>query len=220
MGKKEKPFFSVIISTFNRPKKLAKALRSLKVQKYTNWEVIISDDGSVQDNRNVVGRFSKTVPNNVVYIRHKHVGLAESRNLAARKAEGKFVTFLDDDDRYDRLHLIKRWELLKKNPRAKFLHGGVILKGDPCLPDRDDPKKLVHISKVVVGATFVVQKALFFKLGGFPKVAFGEDTDFFRKALAAKIPVIRSQSKTYYYHRSGASITSNILKKPRNSQNI
>ena len=90
----EKPRVSVIIPTFNRPQLLGKALASVAEQTYTDYEIIVVDDGStVPGTENVCRKFSKCC-----YIRHENQGLSATRNRGIRKACGEFIALLDDDD--------------------------------------------------------------------------------------------------------------------------
>ena len=97
---------SVIIATYKREKELERALNSLKEQQYQNIEVIV-----VNDNANnimnskvdaIVQEFVKNNPTlDVKYITNpENKGSAETRNIGIRAAEGKYITFLDDDDIY------------------------------------------------------------------------------------------------------------------------
>jgi len=90
---------SVIIPTYNRSQFLGEALESVLTQtvfqsrKYS-FEIIIIDDGSTDDTRRVVERFSGPIN----YYYQPHLGVSRARNHGLEKAKGEFIAFLDSDD--------------------------------------------------------------------------------------------------------------------------
>jgi glycosyltransferase involved in cell wall biosynthesis len=90
---------SVIIPTYNRSQFLAEAVESVLAQsvfqsrKYS-FEIIIIDDGSTDDTRKVVERFSGPIN----YYYQPHQGVSRARNHGLEKAKGEFIAFLDSDD--------------------------------------------------------------------------------------------------------------------------
>ena len=92
-----RPFFSVIIPTYNRAEKLGRALASLETQRFKNFEVIVCDDGSTDDTERVVDLFAERLP--LRYLREENWGgPARPRNNGLKVAEGQWVSFLDADD--------------------------------------------------------------------------------------------------------------------------
>ncbi|NQV50334.1 MAG: glycosyltransferase family 2 protein [Candidatus Marinimicrobia bacterium] len=89
---------SVIIPTFNRRALLEQAIQSVLNQTYINIEVMIIDDCSTDDTASYVQSISDT---RVRYFRNEQTLFApESRNVGILKAEGDFIAFLDDDDKW------------------------------------------------------------------------------------------------------------------------
>lgn len=92
---------TVAIRTFNRPGFLLEALSSIQFQSYTNWEVIIFDDGAQPDTFKVYSGFKNKNPNkDVMYITCKknYYFYKESWMLAPKIANGEIIVRLDDDD--------------------------------------------------------------------------------------------------------------------------
>ena len=86
------PLVSIILSTYNRPEKLATAIQSVFAQTYTDWELLVIDDGS--DTENVIPvdprvKLVRLSPNSGGSYRPRHTGL--------ELAKGKYVAVLDDD---------------------------------------------------------------------------------------------------------------------------
>jgi glycosyltransferase involved in cell wall biosynthesis len=90
------PFFSIIITTYNRMQLLTKALNSLILQTEEDWEAIIVDDGSSDDIYSHVLPFLRSYPK-IKYLRKIHSGEAMSKNEGAYSSGGKFITFLDSE---------------------------------------------------------------------------------------------------------------------------
>ena len=92
------PTVSVVIPTFNRPDMLRLAVKSVLDQTLRDIEIIVVDDGSTNDNQHLLLEFHD---NRITYVRHEvNKGLPVARNTGIRQARGKFVAFLDDDDRW------------------------------------------------------------------------------------------------------------------------
>ena len=87
--------FSVIIPTFNRAKMLEEALRSLTLQTRIPEEVIVVDNNSCDNTKEVTEQFSYQL--NIKYIMEKMQGTSTARNTGIKNSSGDIVVFLDDD---------------------------------------------------------------------------------------------------------------------------
>ena len=90
---------SVIVSTYNRPDALSLVLQSLNQQTDTNFEIIVADDGSKNDTKQLVGSFKSIGFQPLTHVWHEDTGfrLAAIRNLAATYCTGEYFIFLDGD---------------------------------------------------------------------------------------------------------------------------
>lgn len=88
------PLVSVIIPTYNRSYSLLAAIESAITQTYKNIEIIIVDDGSVDDTKDVVAAFG----DKILYIQKVHTGQADTRNVGLHYAKGDIIAPLDSDD--------------------------------------------------------------------------------------------------------------------------
>ena len=120
--------FSVIIPTHNRAALLRKAVQSVADQTMGNWEVIIVDDGSTDNTKEVIKEFQDS---KIHYYHQENKERSAARNLGIEKATGLYVCFLDDDDYFLANHL----EVLKKridkegNPVGIFRTGMITKHG-------------------------------------------------------------------------------------------
>lgn len=106
--------FSVIIPTYNRSEQLREALNSLVEQLFDDFEVIVCDDGSTDDTKEVVEIYS-TKLNLKYHYEENWGGPARPRNLGIKFAEGEWVCFLDSDDQWYPYKLQKIAKITEKN---------------------------------------------------------------------------------------------------------
>ena len=97
MFTKDQILFSIIIPTYNRANLISKAIQSVIDQTYGNWELIIVDDGSIDNTEEVVRSFKEP---RIKYFKKKHEERSIARNFGTEKANGTYLSFLDDDDYY------------------------------------------------------------------------------------------------------------------------
>ena len=92
------PAVSVVLPTYNRAALLGRAIRSVLRQSYTNFELLVIDDGSTDETPNVVAGFRDP---RIRYISLAHnTGAGAARNVGIRMARGKFLAFQDSDDEW------------------------------------------------------------------------------------------------------------------------
>ncbi len=92
-----KPFFTIIIPTYNRADKLRRALDSIKQQTCRNYEVIVCDDGSTDNTKQVVASYASSM--DITYLWETNWGgPARPRNNGLKVARGEWICFLDADD--------------------------------------------------------------------------------------------------------------------------
>lgn len=88
-------FFSVIIPLYNRPQEIDELLATLTQQTYTNFEVLVIEDGSVNDAKDVVARYTDQV--NLRYFVKQNEGQGFTRNYAFERAKGDYFVIFDSD---------------------------------------------------------------------------------------------------------------------------
>ncbi len=106
------PFFTVIITTYNRPQKLIRAIKSVIDQTYQDYELVIVNDGSDKDYSQVeefIDAFT-----NIKYYYKVNEERSVARNYGVNKSSGQYICFLDDDDYYLDNHLHTLYDEIKK----------------------------------------------------------------------------------------------------------
>ncbi|GIW27604.1 MAG: putative glycosyltransferase YwdF [Meiothermus sp.] len=118
---------SVLIPTYNRPQLLLRALRSLQLQLYPDWEAVVVDDG---DGAGLLAAHSLRDPR-IVGVRNQGQGQVEARNTGLAHASGEVIALLDDDDWWlDPTHL-------HRVVRALRTQAGLVYRGGYLVQERD-----------------------------------------------------------------------------------
>lgn len=114
------PRVSVIIPTYNRAAYLLQALQSIASQSLQPYEVIVVDDGSSDNTREVV----QSYPSTLRYLRQDHRGVVAARNLGLEMAEGDLIAWLDSDDLWEPEFLSTIVSLLVDHPELDGVYCG------------------------------------------------------------------------------------------------
>jgi len=166
----ESPFISVVVGTHNHARFLPECLSSVKDQTYDNYELIVVDNGSTDDTKEVV---KKLAWDKLRYHYQNDTGsVAGSRNTGIRLAKGEYVAFLDSDDFWYRQKLEKTVEILKNDLEIDILSHHMWLKGKKRIllkvgPLKKDMFKSLLILNRLLGSATVVKKDVLTKISGF-----------------------------------------------------
>lgn len=122
---------SVLMTAYNREKYIAEAIKSVLVSTYTNWELIIVDDCSIDQTVSIAKSFAGIDDRIKVYVNEKNIGDYPNRNKAASYAIGKYIKYLDADDMLYFYSLELMVNYMMRYPDAKF---GLSSKVDDSTP--------------------------------------------------------------------------------------
>jgi len=205
------PAVSVVIPCFNQGHFLAEAIDSVRAQTYSLHEVIVVDDGSLDNSYEVAGRYP-----DVQRLRPRHRGVAASRNLGLARARGDFIVFLDADDRL-LPHAIERGvAALSKRPQIAAAvgmsrdigdDGEVIGEGGQPLVTQDHYLHLLEDCYIWSGSSIVYRRAALEAVGGFDVgLRAGDDYDLYLR-LTYAFPVYCHEDVVTEYRRHGSNTT-------------
>jgi len=189
-----KPFFSIIIPTFNRKSFLRIALDSCLQQTFDGYEIIVIDDGSNDGTKKMVAGLNHK---KISYSYQKNQGPAAARNNGIKKAKGKFICFLDSDDRFRKQKLETTYDYIQKHPGYKVFHSQEIWYRNGRLLSakkyHQKPNGWVFPAAVKLcclsPSAITLKKDIFGKIGYFDeKLLACEDYDFFLR-LSLTYPV-------------------------------
>lgn len=181
----EQPLVSVIIPVYNGARHLRAALESVFAQTYRPIEVIVVDDGSVDDSGDIAQSFPE-----VRYSKQANQGVAAARNNGIAAARGEFYAFLDQDDLWKPEKLKLQIDYLQSHPEIGYTltQQQFFLEPGAALPPwfRKDLLAVVHTGWVL--GTLVVRRTVFEKIGNFATgYSAANDSDWFFRAKAAEI---------------------------------
>lgn len=203
---------SVLMAVYNTNFSYTKrAIDSVLKQDFQDFELIIIDDGSKENNRESLLEYAEKHEDKIIYIRHSNRGQSESINRGVLYSMGEYITILDSDDEYKPNHLsaclreIEGLDLICSTTETI-----VDNENDYYVPDKDDHSKLIHLDDVVLFGTLFGQKKVFTDLDF--KTGFAADADFFEQA-AARFRVKKLDLRTYIYHRNIPNSICATLKK-------
>ncbi|MFC4700147.1 glycosyltransferase family 2 protein [Glaciecola siphonariae] len=114
---------SIIMPIYNRARFLAQAIDSICGQQYTNWELIIVDDGSSDDSLSLLADLVKDITQPIVILEQTNQGPAAARNAGINAAKGEFVAFFDSDDFWYSFHLQNCVQALQAHPQLSWIYG-------------------------------------------------------------------------------------------------
>lgn len=114
---------SIVLPTHNRAKILPKAIQSVLDQTYQNWELVIWDDGSVDDTEKVVETFQER---RIRYFYEVNCGKPYALNQAIARASGEYIAFLDDDDYWTPTKLELQQAFLNDHPEIDLVFGNFL----------------------------------------------------------------------------------------------
>jgi glycosyltransferase involved in cell wall biosynthesis len=112
-----KPLISVVIPAFNAGKYLAEALDSVRAQTFSDYEILVIDDGSTDRTAEIASSYD-----GVLLLTQENRGEAAARNTGIRAARGKYVAFLDADDVWLPSKLEKQAANLVENPKTAWIY--------------------------------------------------------------------------------------------------
>ncbi len=174
-----RPLLSVIIPVFNGAEFLAHAVRNVLSQEYPAVEIIVVDDGSVDDLAAAV----RALPVPVRFFQQPNGGAASARNRGIRDASGELLAFLDVDDLWPPGTLRRLADLLAADLDADVVHGRVQLSRFTTFEDHGEyvgsPTETFPYS-IAAG---LYRRRAFERAGLFDAaLRFGEDSDWFLRA--------------------------------------
>lgn len=91
---------SIITPSYNSSKFIAKTIEAVLSQTYTNWELLITDDCSVDNSCEIIKQYACGDPRVKLFHLEKNLGAGVARNYSIERAKGRFIAFCDSDDRW------------------------------------------------------------------------------------------------------------------------
>jgi len=194
MGVNKNPPISVVITTYNRENLVVRALKSVLIQTFKDFEVLVVDDGSTDNTRQVIQEIQKE-DKRVVYVYQENKGWPSALNTGLSNAQGRYIAFLDSDDEWLPEKLEKQVKVLEELKNVGlvsccafriFPDGTKKLYKTPYLGIFKKTKWKLFWEKwgIISLSTVMVRKEVIEKVGFFDeKIKTGADIDFYLRCI-------------------------------------
>ena len=116
---------SIVVPAYNAEKYIAETIDSVIAQTYTNWELIIVNDGSKDNTLQIIESYSKK-DKRICFITKQNTGVSDTRNTGIEKVKGEFIAFLDADDVWLPFNLEKKITFLVNHPETDFVFSNML----------------------------------------------------------------------------------------------
>ncbi|MEE3368094.1 MAG: glycosyltransferase family A protein [Planctomycetota bacterium] len=183
------PHISVVIPTHNRERLLPRTIDSLLAQRFTEYEIIVVDDGSTDGTRKVVEQYLRTEPR-ISYHYQQNQGACAARNQGAALARGDYLAFLDSDDEVDSQWLEHFADAIAAHNAAivscgcRYVENGVVWKTE-----------IPTANGFFTSGTFAVAQDLFHLSQGYRVGLPANQQSEFRLRL---LPLLRTQQRVLH----------------------
>jgi len=202
---------SVIIPCYNQAQFLAEAIESVLAQTYREIEIVVVDDGSPDDTREVVSRYP-----GVRYVRQENQGLAGARNTGFKQSKGEYVVFLDADDHLTPNAIESHLSCFAEHSETGFAVGDIdhmtlngSYAGSPRWPllESNQYEALLRVNHVANTIAVMFRREVLEQLGGFkPACSPAEDYELLLRA-ARLFPSRHHRSVVAQYRRYSAGLS-------------
>jgi len=164
------PKISVIIPTHNRAHLVCETIDSVLTQTYTNYEIIVVDDGSTDNTKEVLERYGKKIR----YFYQENQGQATASNYAVRQSKGDYLAFIDDDDLWLPEKLEQQVKVLEKYPDLHLVcsdcyalrENGNLVRWNK-KKTKEDTFQSIFDGNFIIHPTVMLRKKCFEDVGGY-----------------------------------------------------
>lgn len=211
---KNLPLVSVIIPCYNHGSYLSEAIKSIWQQDYLPVEIIVVDDGSTDNTKQVTENCK-----GVLYIYQQNQGLSAARNTGIKNSQGELLIFLDADDWLLPGAVVSNATQLLKNEKLAFVSGAhdkvfvkeKLVKEDITEVDNDHYCNFLKGNYIGMHATVMYRRWIFDKMLFDTSLKMCEDYDLYLR-IAKKYPVAHHTQKIAAYRLHTENMSNNIPK--------
>jgi glycosyltransferase involved in cell wall biosynthesis len=216
------PFFSVVIPLYNKENFIEVTLKSVLNQSYTNFEVIIINDGSTDNSAQIISKFDNS---RIRVFNKENAGASSARNYGIEKAQSSYISFIDADDYWYPTFLEEMFEKINRFPDFKVFSAAIEIETlKTTFPAQYSIKKTNDFEivnyftastkeTVICTSCAVFNKAVFEEVGDFDtEIKSGQDTDmWFRIGLKYPVLFVWKILARYVYDENSLSKNKNYL---------
>jgi len=218
------PKFSVIIPLYNKESHISDTLTSVFSQLFTDYEVIVVNDGSTDNSWKEIKGFKNS---KLKTFNNENKGVSQARNFAMQQASGDYFDFLDADDIWKNNHLLNLNQLIISFPNCglyccnyniEYGNNNIVSTKFPTLPKEKDWSGIVSDfflaslkSRIAWTSAVAIPKSIIASIGLFdPDFSSGQDTDYWTR-ISLKFAVAFTKKVSVSYNTTAENRITNIL---------
>ena len=215
------PLISICIPAYKAERFIGETLASVRAQIFTDWEMIVVEDGSHDGTEDIVRAFALTVTQPVIFLRHEtNQGLPGTRNTAIARGRGEWIALLDSDDLWTPGHLEGAIACARRSG-TDLVHTGVTMFDSETgrdletrVPSKtaiaDFPLSLFTGEYTIQPSSVLLHRDICQRVGGFdPKCRYVEDRELWLRLVRAGAKVSLDPSLSCRYRQHAAAMTKN-----------
>ena len=195
------PFFSAIIPVYNKEKFIENTIKSVLQQSFSDFELILVDDGSTDNSKIKIENFSDS---RITIYTKENGGASSARNFGLEKAKANYITFLDADDYWYPDFLQEMASSIEEFPNHKIFSAAIEVESEKVVfpsqysINKSNEREIVNYfvasmkTTIICTSCAVFDKSVFEKVGHFDtEIKSGQDTDMWIR-IGLEFPVVFS----------------------------
>lgn len=211
---------SIIIPAYNSEKYISETISSVLNQTYSNFELIIINDGSTDNTQDIIEAYCKQ-DIRVITFNKKNSGVSDSRNFGLNFSKGKYISFLDSDDIWLQDNLEKKINILKNTPDIDAIYSfceiidensiktGIIKKGQHLFTLENI--LLWEANYITIPSGLIFKESIIKSVNGFnSSLSNNADQDLIIRLLSKNYKIGLVDDITWLYRRHSKNMSSNI----------
>lgn len=203
---------SVVIPLYNKEKSIGNTLQSVCEQTFTDFEVIVVDDGSTDESGAIADNYQDT---RVRVIHKANGGVCSARNRGIQESLGEYIALLDADDQWDKEYLQEQVRMIKDFPEAamwgtnfaELSEGKLIRRLETGLPEgyrgyvENYFQMPNRVSDLFCSSSVVIRREAFDKVGYFDeRLRFSEDIDMWYRIITNFLVAFHNHYMVWYLY--------------------
>jgi CMP-N-acetylneuraminic acid synthetase len=211
LSRQKSPLVTVYIANFNYADYLEQSIQSILKQTFQNFELLIIDDGSSDNSRDIIRRYDEL--DRVYCIFQSNKGLNKTNNVALKFSRGKYLIRLDADDYMDEHALEIMVSDLEQNPECAIVFPDYYLideKGNITgqIRRHDFNREVSLADQPAHGACTMIRRDILIRIGGYIEKFDRQDGYDLWLRIIGKYPVSNINLPLFYYRQHGRNLTS------------
>lgn len=223
-----KDLISIIVPVYNVKNYIQATIQSVLDQTYTNWELVLVEDGSTDGTKELVEQYLQAHPDDRIqfYIVPENIGAAAARNYGMERSRGRFAAYLDSDDLWAPEKLMHQVAYMKEKDAAFCFTGYEFADADGMgtgkvvkVPDRISYREALQNTTIFTSTVMFDTEKLSREQLMMPKVK-SEDTALWWRVLRSGVTGYGLDENLVRYRRIGKSLSSNKIEALRRIWNL